>query len=148
MQARGQPPVRPALQRLAHIHNHLARVVGPDPDESIPATHAVLELEPAGAVLEEQRDDAEVEVRPDAADGARLQLGDVDGRVVVQAQLAGGGGARDEAVEGAGGDGEGGFERGEYVRGGALEGGEGLFHEGAEAGEGAFGGPAGGELRV
>ncbi len=84
MQAGRQLPVRPALQRLAHVDDHLARVIRLDSDEPVGAPlRAVLELEPAGPVLEEEGDDAEVKVRPDAADGAAVQLGDVDGWVAV-----------------------------------------------------------------
>ena len=148
MQAGRQSAVRPALQRLAHIHNHLARIIRLDSDELV-GVLAVLEFEPAGgAVLEEEGDDAKVKVRPDAADLPAFQLGDVDGGVVVQAQFAGVGVVGDEAVEGARGDREGDFERVEDLRSYLFKGFKQVFHECSEAGEHSLWGPACGVLVV
>ena len=86
-----------ALEGVADVDDHLVGVLADDGHEG--AVGPVLELEPADRVLEEERDDAEVAVRPRPLREALLQLLDRHGRVVVQAQLARG---RDAAVgEGA-----------------------------------------------
>ena len=103
---------------------------------------AVLELEPGDAVLEEQGDDAEVEVGPDAADGAGGEGGGGDGGVVVQTELARVVGAGDGVGEGAGGEAVGGLEGAHEGRGDGFEGIEGGFEGGAEARELGGWGPA------
>ena len=95
--------VRPALEGVADVDDHLRGAVGvarQHGDERAWVA-AVLELEAANGVLEQQGDDAEVGVRPRALDLALGELLQVRLGVVVEACLAGGGlAAVDERVLG------------------------------------------------
>jgi len=84
--ARTDDIVCPTLERLADINDHVGGGAGRDGHE-LAWSRAVLHLKAANVVLEKQRDDAEVEVRRDAV-LALPHLGQVDGRVVHEAELA------------------------------------------------------------
>ena len=62
MEADADDVVGQALEGVADVDDHLVGVLADDGHEG--AVAAVLELEPAHRVLEEERDDAEVAVRP------------------------------------------------------------------------------------
>lgn len=93
--ARLDNTVSPALEGVADVDHHLGQsVVAPrqhGSKRSGPA--AVLELEPADRVLEEQGDNAEVGVRPGALDLTLGELLEVRLGIVVKADLARGGDA-------------------------------------------------------
>lgn len=148
VQARRQLARRPSLQRLGHVDQHLADLAGLDVEEAAAGARAVLELQAAhaAAVGEEQRHDAEVEVRPDALDLGRRELGVRDGRVVVDAELGGVG--REVLHEGAGCQVESLGERGEDVVGDFLAAGVEGLECWAEQGHGGRGRPAVGEEGV
>ena len=88
MQARADDLVGQTFKGVADVDDHLVGVFPDDGHER--AVAAVLEFQPAHRVLEQERDDTEVAVRPGALGEALVQLLDRDGRVVVEAELAGG----------------------------------------------------------
>lgn len=76
------------LEAVAHVDVDLSGVLVHDGDKGVGlGAEAVLDLEAAGVVLEEERDHAKVRVRPGAAVLARGELLRGDGGVVVHAQL-------------------------------------------------------------
>ena len=91
MQARPDDLVGQTFKGVADVDDHLVGIFPDDGHER--AVAAVLEFQPAHRVLEQERDDAEIAVRPGALGETLLQLLDRDGRVVIEAQLAGGGDA-------------------------------------------------------
>jgi hypothetical protein len=114
---------------------------------------AVLELEAADGVLEEEGDDAEVGVRPRALNLALEQRLDGHRRVVVEAQLASG--ARASLHEGARGQLQAHLERRHDLQADGLTHGEIRLHERAELGHvlvgpqiGVFGVVSGAAVKV
>ena len=106
----------------------------------------VLVFEPPDRVREDEANDAEVVVRPDAADVAGAEFRGRDGREVVDAHRAGGvGAARCEGLRRHAQRGGEGFEELQDQGAGAREKG---FHERLEGGEFGGGGPFVGELGV
>ena len=90
MQTRRHPIIRPPLQRLANIDHHFALPFTSYSEESVRVKcSTVLDLKATDTVLKEEGDDAEIEVRPNAAYGAFLHFLDGDGWVVEEAKLAG-----------------------------------------------------------